>query len=118
MLCFNKHVQTFIALLCSLSHISLIKDKAGKISSKDNYRPIALADVFSKIIEVIILGRIDIFLNTNLNQFGFKKKHGIQLDQRQCIYVLKEIIDLYRTQAGRMAVYLYVFLMPVKPATE
>ncbi|KAK2180497.1 hypothetical protein NP493_440g01028 [Ridgeia piscesae] len=73
--------------------VPVIKDKAGKISSKDNYHPIALASVFSKIIEVIILGRIEIFLDTNSNQFGFKKKHGTD----QCIYVLKEIIDLYRT---------------------
>ena len=56
----------------------MIKDKAGKVSSKDNYRPIALASVFSKMIEVIILARIEIFL----------------------------------------AVYLYVFLMQVKPSTE
>ena len=51
--------------------------------------PIALASVFSKMIEVIILARIEIFLDTNPNQFGFKKKHGTD----QCIYVLKEIID-------------------------
>ena len=30
-------------------------------------------------------------MNTKPNQFGFKTKHGID----QCIYVLKEIIDLY-----------------------
>ena len=78
----------------------MIKDKAGKISSKDNYRPIALASVFSKIIEVIILGRIEIFLDTNPNEFGFKKKHGTD----QCIYVLKEIIDLYRTMHGSVFV--------------
>ena len=52
--------------------------------------------MFSKIIEVIILGRIEIFLDTNLNQFGFKKKHGTD----QCIYVLKEIIDLCQTLNG------------------
>ena len=35
-------------------------------------------------------------MDTNPNQFGFKKKHGTD----QCIYVLKEIIDLYRTLNG------------------
>ncbi|KAK2192979.1 hypothetical protein NP493_19g09025 [Ridgeia piscesae] len=97
--------------MLSVVLVPVIKDKAGKISYKDNYRPIALASVFSKIIEVIILGRTEIYLDTNPNQFGFKKKHGTD----QCIYVLKEIIDLYRTLNG---VYLYVFLMPVKPSTE
>ena len=59
------------------------KDQAGKISGKDNYHPIALGSVFSKIIEVIILGRIEIYLDTNPNQFGSKKKYGTD----QCIYV-------------------------------
>ena len=86
--------------MLSVVLVPVIKDKAGKISSKDNYRPIALASVFSKTIEVIILGRIEIFLDTNPNQFGFKKKHGTD----QCIYVLKEIIDLYRTLNGSVFV--------------
>ena len=37
-------------------------DKAGKISSKDNYRPIALASVISKLVEVIMLDRIEIYV--------------------------------------------------------
>ena len=56
--------------------------------------------MFSKTIEVIILGRIEIFLDTNQNQFGFKKKHGTD----QCTYVLKEITDLYRTLNGSVFV--------------
>ena len=72
--------------------VPVIKDKAGKISSKDNYRPIALASVISKLVEVIMCDRIEMYMNTNPNQFGFKRKHGTD----QCIYVLKEIIDLYR----------------------
>ena len=39
-----------------------------------------------------MLDRIEMYMNTNPNQFGFKRKHGTD----QCIYVLKEIIDLYR----------------------
>ena len=56
--------------------VPVIKDKAGKTSSKDNYRSIALTSVFCKIIEVIILGRIEIVLDSNPNHFCFKKKHG------------------------------------------
>ena len=74
----------------------VIKGNAGKISSKDNYRPIALASVLSKLVEVIMLDRIELYVNTNPNQFGFKRKHGTD----QCIYVLKEIIDLYRRLNG------------------
>ena len=35
-------------------------------------------------------------MDTNLNQFGFKKKHGTD----HCIFVLKEVIDLYRSLNG------------------
>ena len=82
--------------MLSVMLVPVIKDKAGKISSKDNYRPIALASVISKLVEVIMLDRIEMYMITNPNQFGFKRKHGTD----QCIYVLKEIIDLYRRLNG------------------
>ena len=42
--------------------VVLVPDKASKyIYSKGNYGPIALASVSSKIMEIIILGRIEIF---------------------------------------------------------
>ena len=59
----------------------LNKDKAGK-----NYllrtRPIALASVISKLVEVIMLDRIEMYMITNPNQFGFKRKHGTD----QCMF--------------------------------
>ena len=101
-LCFTSlFAHGFLAeSMLSVVLVPVIKDNADKIASKDNYHPIALASVFSKIIEVIILGRIEIFLNSNPNQFGLKRKHGTD----QCIYVLKEIIDLYRTLNGSVFV--------------
>ena len=86
--------------MLSVMLVPVIKDKAGKISSKDNYRPIALASVISKLVEVIMLDRIEMYMITNPNQFGFKRKHGTD----QCIYVLKEIIDLYRKLNGSVFV--------------
>ena len=71
--------------------IPIIKNKAGNINSVDNYRPIALASILSKIIEIIIRSRIENFLVTKPNQFGFKSKHGTD----QCVYILKEVINLY-----------------------
>ena len=41
--------------------VPIVKNKAGNINSIDNYRPVALSNIFSKILEIIILGRIDIF---------------------------------------------------------
>ena len=82
--------------LMSVILVPVIKDKAGKINSKDNYRPIALASILSKVLEMIILKRIEEYLLTSDNQFGFKKKLGTD----SCIYVLKEIIDSYSRLNG------------------
>ena len=60
----------------------------------------ALASVISKLVEVIMLDRIEMYMITNPNQFGFKRKHGTD----QCIYVIKEIIDLYRKLNGSVFV--------------
>lgn len=46
----------------SVTLVSIIKDKVGKISSLDNYRPIALASILSKTV----LNRLEEFVMTNL----------------------------------------------------
>ena len=79
--------------LMTIVLIPMIKNKCGQINSKDNYRPIALASILSKVIERIILNRAGNVLETNNNQFGFKKHHGTD----QCIYILKEVIQLYKS---------------------
>ena len=62
--------------MLSVQLVPIIKSKSGLISSKDNYRPIAIASVLSKVLEFIILERIEMFVYTHENQFGFKKQHG------------------------------------------
>lgn len=86
--------------LMSVVLVPIIKDKGASINCKNNYRPIALANVVSKVIEKIILNRIEENLYTHANQFGFKKNHGTD----QCIYLLKEVIDYYRVLNGSMFV--------------
>ena len=50
----------------------IIKNEAGNLSDNNNYRPIALATVASKLFESLILSRVSILLTTCANQFGFK----------------------------------------------
>ena len=76
--------------------VPIIKNKAGNVNAMDNYRPVALSNIFSKVLEFIILDRIECYLVTNSNQFGFKKKHGTD----QCIYALKEAINHYTSLKG------------------
>ena len=52
--------------------IPLIKNKCGDQTDKNNYRPIALSSIISKVLEHIIAERLEIYLWTNDNQFGFK----------------------------------------------
>ena len=80
--------------------VPIIKDKSGKINSKDNYRPIAIASIMSKLLEKLLLERLSNFLVTSSHQFGFKPKHSTDA----CIYILKESIDRYVEQQS--SVYL------------
>ena len=77
----------------STTIIPLIKNKAGDSSDVNNFRPIALVTIFSKIFETILLDILDVFLHTNHHQFGFKKKHSTDL----CIFSLKNIVSYYHT---------------------
>ena len=49
--------------------IPIIKDKKAKIGSIDNYRPVTIASVVSKVVERIVHGLSD-YLDTMGNQFG------------------------------------------------
>ena len=92
-LCFSMMIGHKI-LPPSLSKVILrpiVKDKTGNISDKDNYRPIALATVSSKILERVILNRCRLNLVTSDHQFGFKERHSTDM----AVYAFKEIVDHY-----------------------
>ena len=44
--------------------IPLVKNKCGDLSDKNNYRPIAISCIISKVVENIILHRIEDYLWT------------------------------------------------------
>ena len=71
--------------------IPLLKSKLKDPASSDNYRPIAIAMAFSKLVELIILRRIDNYVSTTDNQFGFRKGHSTDA----CIYMLKDVVNYY-----------------------
>jgi len=78
----------------------IVKDKKGKLADSDNYRPLAITCVASKILELLILDRYEMLLKSTDNQFGFKAKHSTDL----CIFTLKQVIDYYKSMNS--AVYL------------
>ena len=69
----------------------ILKNNLRDPSESGNYRPIAVATCASKLLEKVILHRMEIFLQTSSNQFGFKKYHSTDM----CIYALKETINYY-----------------------
>ena len=64
-------------------------------SVHNNYRPIALASVVSKVFEMSLRVKLESFLHSSDYQFGFKANHSTDL----CIYTLKEVIDFYKSQS-------------------
>ena len=85
-------VHAFIPLkLMETIIVPIIKDCKGVLTDKDNYRPIALTCISSKILELMILKRCQDNLKTRDSQFSFKKKHSTDM----CIFALKEVIEFY-----------------------
>ena len=74
--------------------VPIVKNKCGNISESNNYRPIALATIISKLFESVLLVKCEDYLSTCSNQFGFKKGHSTDL----CIYALKEYIEYYKNR--------------------
>ena len=69
------HGRVSSAMLKSVM-IPIVKNKNKHITDKENYRPICLANVFTKVIENVLLSRLQNWLSTTCSQFGFKAKHG------------------------------------------
>ena len=74
--------------------IPIPKNKKKSLNDSNNYRGIALSNIVSKILDLLILKQnADILSSSNL-QFGFKHNHSTM----QCTFVLNEIIQYYRNK--------------------
>lgn len=74
--------------------IPLLKCKTKDPSDINNYRPIAIATSISKVLEQIILARLQTHLFTADSQFGFKEGHGTEM----AIFALKQTVEYYRSR--------------------
>jgi len=77
-----------------------VKDKNGDPSDVSNYRPIALATMFSNFFEHVLLNRLQDYLSTSDNEFGFKRSHSTLMP----IMLLKELLRFYRDHGSNMFV--------------
>ena len=84
------HGRVPSALLKSMMS-PIVKNKNKHITDKENYRPTCLANVFTKVIENVLLSRLQNWLSTTCSQFGFKDKHGTEM----CFFMMKELVRYY-----------------------
>ena len=86
--------------MMSTKIIPIVKNKCGKLTDTNNYRPVALANITSKLFEFILLNRCETYLYTNDNQFGFKEGHSTDM----CIFTLLQFIDYYKSKCTNIYV--------------
>ena len=72
--------------------VPIIKNKAGTLADKNNYRSTGISSVCSKILERIILDRIERYVVITDNQVGFKRCHSTETS----IFLLKEILQYFK----------------------
>ena len=84
---------TFLMTLDLATHtVSLPKeDTACKKNIFDNYRAISINPVSSKMFEHCVLSRYSKYLETSLNQFGFKKESSCG----HAIYLVRKVVEHY-----------------------
>ena len=106
--CTQNRIAIFLSLLFTLclSHgyhppaiiettiVPIVNNKCSNITDSNNYRPIALATIVSKLFESVLLIKCEQYLTTSANQFGFKTGHSTDL----CIYALNEFIEYYKSR--------------------
>ena len=76
--------------------VPVIKNKSGDVSDTNNYRPIALSSIVSKVFEIILLSRCEEYIESFDCQFYFKSGYSTDI----CIYTLKEIIHFYKSHSS------------------
>ena len=107
--CMFKHCYLPSSMLDSVI-VPLVKNRNGDLSDKNNHRPIALSSTISKVFENVILYRLEEYLWTTDNQFGFKAGHSTDL----CVYALTEFIEYFK----RRSTSVYVAFLDASKAFD
>jgi hypothetical protein len=76
--------------------VPVVKDKNGKCDSFDNYRPISLVTMFSKVFELCIANRLSSLLNVDELQFGFVSGKGCQKE----LFTLETVVNYFNCRGS------------------
>ena len=78
--------------------IPIVKDKSGDPSLLDNYRPLTLSPVISKLFENVLMKLFGDHLISDDLQFGFKKKVGCP----SAIFVLRQLVQFFNDRSSNV----------------
>ena len=99
--------QSFVAQQFLSSFIvPIIKDRCGDITDVNNYRGVTICLLISKVIDLVLLDRMERWLVTKKQQFGFKHKQS----RANCSFVPKSAIEYY-LKRGNDKVFLCVLVI-------
>ena len=59
--------------------IPILNNKNGDTSDKNNYRPISIVTVMSKLFELCLSKILDEYVCTSENHIGFKQKRSLSI---------------------------------------
>ena len=94
-----KHCYMPQSMINSVS-VPLVKNKYSILTDKNNYRPIALSSIASKVFDHVIILRLEEYLWTNDNQ----------LDLNQAIQQIF-VFMLYQNLSGILKAVLVLYLL-------
>ena len=80
--------------------VPIVKDKRGDLSSIDNYRPITLSPIISKVFESYLLVKYASYMCSDDLQFGFKKGLGC----RNALFALRHCIQFFNEHGSNVYV--------------
>ena len=69
--------------------VSVLKDKLGKLDSIENYRPISLVNMFSKVLELSIGNRLTPLFNVDGLQYGFVSDIG----RLEALFTIESVVN-------------------------
>ena len=78
--------------------IPIVKDARGDVASLDNYRPITLCPVMSKVFEYLLIELYSEHFSTDDLQFGFKKNLGCS----NAIFVLQQTVQYFNDRGSNV----------------
>jgi exonuclease III len=76
--------------------VPIIKDYRSDLCSVENYRPITISPVISKLFELFLLNKYAEFLITDDLQFGFKKGVGCA----NALFVLRQTVEFFTSHGS------------------